>query len=593
MKTNNLVAFLASLTGSQKRSSRRAWALIGIVLLTLCFSDSAGLAATTVWSGSSSGGDFNTDSNWTSLAPGHTSASDLGIFNSSTNVNGTITFSADITHFRTFVQDTSGTISFDTGPYKWTMTSFFLTGTGAGEVNTIREIGGTIQSDFILLGNDPGSSNNSIEVTGAGTLWNNTNTGAAVRIGSGGSNNSTFTIHNGGKVTTSGQTTLGLVGSSNGRLYVTDTGVLVTANYLGVGHSAGAANATNNEVDILNGGTVTASHTLMGITTGATDNKTLVSGSGSTLTLTGVGTQSQIGMAGVNNTLQIDNGGSVLGGSKFRLGVGAASTGNQLIINDGTLAGTGIEAIRGDVAITNSNVDLSDFFSVPDSAYIEGTLAATGAGTSSISFNSGTVKTVNSNIANGSQFAVGDGGANAATFIMKKTGSNDNGTHTFANGLFLNSNAVLMGSGNIVGNVSGAAGAQVNVGSSPGLINVAGNWDNTGMTVGLEIGDLSASTLPGVGYDLLDINGAFTHGGSLVIDTSGYVPGPIGELKLVGWTSDVGSTANTAVSFIGGAPMNYQFRSDGFYVTNIPEPSTLAFGLLALGICLGRRSTKR
>ena len=133
-------------------------------------------------------------------------------------------------------------------------------------------------------------------------------------MGSGGSANSTFTVHNGGKVTTLGQTIVGLAGSSNGRLFVTDTGVLETANYLGVGHTPNSttlATAINNEVHILNGGTVKASHTLMGIATGATDNRTLVSGAGSTLTLTGVGSQAQIGMAAINNTLEIASGGAV------------------------------------------------------------------------------------------------------------------------------------------------------------------------------------------------------------------------------------------------------------------------------------------
>ena len=51
------------------------------------------------------------------------------------------------------------------------------------------------------------------------------------------------------------------------------------------------------------------------------------------------------------------------------------------------------------------------------------------------------------------------------------------------------------------------------------------------------------------------------------------------DLKLVGWGSEVGSSASTAVSFIGGPAMTYEFRSDGFYLTNvavIPEPASIA-----------------
>ncbi|MEX2310340.1 MAG: hypothetical protein WD738_22420 [Pirellulales bacterium] len=577
--------------------------VLSAVSIGFLYIASSANATTTVWTGSSAGGVFNDDANWDANSPGDnpTPADDLGIFNSTTNVNGTITFDADATHFRTFVQNTAGTIAFDTGAFKWTMSSFFLTGTGAGEVNTIRHIGGNIQSDFILLGNAAATSGNSIEVTGAGTLWHNTFTGAAVRVGSGGSNDSTFTVHNGGKVTTAGQTILGLVGSSNGRLFVTDTGVLETANYLGVGHSAGAGNAVNNEVHILNGGTVKASHTLMGITAGATDNRTLVSDAGSTLTLTGLGGQAQIGMAGINNTLVVTNGGAVLGTNRFRLGVGALSAGNKLIVNNGSLVGASIEAIRGDVTITDGSVDLNDYFSVPDAAFVHGTLEATGVGTSSITFNSGTVKTVKSNINNGSLFTIGDGGANSATYEMKKTGAGELAAHNFANGLFLNSNAVLMGSGNLTGNVSGAAGAQVNVGASPGRIEVAGHWNNTGVDVLLEVDDLS--TLPalgGGGYDLLDVVGAFTHGGAVEIDVSGYVPGSgfVKDLKLVGWLGDVGSTSNTAVSFVGGPALAYEFRDDGLYLTDvpvsiIPEPTALAILLTGLLVYVATRRTQR
>ena len=99
-------------------------------------------------------------------------------------------------------------------------------------------------------------------------------------------------------------------------------------------------------------------------------------------------------MAGNNNTLEIASGGGVLGTNRFRLGIGATSVGNKLIVNNGTLVGTGIEAIRGDVTITSSSVSLSDYFSATDNAFVNGTFAATGIGTSTIAFNSGSVSAV-------------------------------------------------------------------------------------------------------------------------------------------------------------------------------------------------------
>ena len=96
--------------------------------------------------------------------------------------------------------------------------------------------------------------------------------------------------------------------------------------------------------------------------------------------------------------------------------------------------------------------------------------------------------------------------------------------------------------------------------------NGTGDWDNTNMVLPLAISDLAASLLPGVGYDLVDFPGAFKHGGSLVIDVSEFEPGPIGEVKLLGWTSEVGNAASTAISFIGGPALPYEFRNNGLFV---------------------------
>jgi hypothetical protein len=92
------------------------------------------------------------------------------------------------------------------------------------------------------------------------------------------------------------------------------------------------------------------------------------------------------------------------------------------------------------------------------------------------------------------------------------------------------------------------------------------DWDNTNMVLPLAIGNLEASLLPGVGYDQIEFPGEFTHGGSVVIDVSTFAPGPISELKLVGWTGAVGNSSSTVVSFIGGSARPYEFRADGLFV---------------------------
>ena len=279
------------------------------------------------------------------------------------------------------------------------------------------------------------------------------------------------------------------------------------------------------------------------------------------------------------------------------VGQNATSTGNIVsIVSGGQFDATQFDVRRGAAAITNGSLYLTQYFNSNPMvmAYEGGKLVANTGATGAIAFNSGTIEAVGADINNGSVFTVGNGGGTSATYRMAKGTLGLIGTHAFANGLFVNSNGVLSGNGNITGSVSGAAGAQVNVGASPGLINVTGAWNNTGMSVGLEVGNLATlPVLPGLGYDLLDVAGEFTHGGSVKIDVSSYAAGSghVADLKILGWAGEVGSSAATAVSFVGGPALPYQFRSDGLYLTNVsfsnvPEPTGLAIAMTGFAVAL-------
>jgi hypothetical protein len=226
--------------------------------------------------------------------------------------------------------------------------------------------------------------------------------------------------------------------------------------------------------------------------------------------------------------------------------------------------------LNGSVEVTDGTIELSQFLNDGEMEYQGGGITATNGVDSTFTFNSGTVRSVNANIDQGSPFTVGDGGGSSATYNMRKDNADNRGTHTFTNGLTLSSNGVLSGDGDIVGNVSGSAGAEVHVGASPGIIDVTGNWNNTGLEINLELDNLSSSQVAGEQYDLLDITGAFTHGGAVSIDLSQFVGPPSTEqLKLIGWTSQVGLSSATAVSFTGGSPLAFSFQADGLYVTAI------------------------
>ena len=553
-----------------------------MILTALAISGAGSVrAVTTVWEGPSTGGVFNDSANWSSNVPGQTNpASDLGIFNSDTNVNGTITFNADVTCYRTFIQNTAGTISFDMGTHKWTTTDYFLVGAPESPgFPQIKFIGGEADFAYILLGTEPDSPGPSIELTGSTTVVHTSRGSGGVQIGLQ-SDMASLLVHNGAKLIADGQVIIGLVGSSNSSLTIDGVGSqLIAGNYLGVGHTADAdgfyGNATGSLAQIINGATATASNVYMAITVGASDNTLLVSGAGSTLTLTGVnnndGAVTNIGWRDNNNLFRVENGGVVAGTNQFVLGAESTSaTGNRLEIDNGSLSGTNIQINQGSVTVTHGTVDLIQFYNEDPLKldYEGGGIVATNGAASTFTFNSGMVRSVNATISNGSPFTVGDGGVASATYLMRKDVVGNHGTHTFTDGLVLASNGILTGDGDIVGNVSGAAGSKVQVGNPIGVVNVTGNWANMGVSIALDLANLATSLVPGQQFDQLNISGQFTNGGSITIDRTNLVgPSTTQQLKLIGWGSQSGLSSSTAVSFIGGSPLAYAFMGDGLYVT--------------------------
>jgi hypothetical protein len=112
----------------------------------------------------------------------------------------------------------------------------------------------------------------------------------------------------------------------------------------------------------------------------------------------------------------------------------------------------------------------------------------------------------------------------------------------------------------------------VNVGSSTGIINVTGDWNNSGLGISLELDNLAASTVDGVQFDQLNVTGEFTQGGAVTIDRSELVlPATTQQLKIIGWGSQSGLSSSTIISFLGGSPLAYSFQSDGLYLTVGPS----------------------
>lgn len=127
-------------------------------------------------------------------------------------------------------------------------------------------------------------------------------------------------------------------------------------------------------------------------------------------------------------------------------------------------------------------------------------------------------------------------------------------------------------------------GGEVSPGQSPGVLTINGDFlQNAGSVLTMEI----AGTTPGVQYDQLFVTGDLTLDGDVNVQfLDGFIPmrGDVFELF-----------AGSATTFSGrlnvlGAPANLQFASSisggGLSLTVVPEPPTVALGLIGLLVTL-------
>ena len=234
---------------------------------------------------------------------------------------------------------------------------------------------------------------------------------------------------------------VGLQKSNNGLLTVTDAGSsLTTLGALQVGSNNDPFNPDmfNNQAKVLNGGSLTANRLQIGILESGKQNTVTVSGTGSVMNLTSVGGAAWVGRDSTDNTLIVENNGLIDGGNNFIIGEKESSTGNVVsILSGGRINGTNFDLRRGTATITNGSLYLKQFFSTTMMAFVGGKVISNVDPASTITFNSGMIEAVGADVANGSAFTVGDGGADSATYHMRKDVVGARGTHTFANGLVL------------------------------------------------------------------------------------------------------------------------------------------------------------
>ena len=164
-------------------------------------------------------------------------------------------------------------------------------------------------------------------------------------------------------------------------------------------------------------------------------------------------------VAGATNTasgLLTLSGGTILLSSNLLIG-GTVSTG-EVVLAGGTLVITNLNQ-NGTLEIAQGTATLSGSDLTVDQLTIA-------SNTAQLIFEKGILGSASTVISNGLPFVVGDG-TNSATFHLR------GGTHYFADGLMISSNAILSGCGTIIGNVINQGTIATNCLTAPVLVQPA------------------------------------------------------------------------------------------------------------------------
>lgn len=237
-------------------------------------------------------------------------------------------------------------------------------GKGVGNSFTIANGGTALSANQGVVGNDVNSVNNTALVTGVGSTWTN----LGMIVGVFGSDN-TLTIAAGGQVF-SGEN-LNIIGSApladNNTVVVTGVGSLWQAdlNFFVGGTGSG------NSLIITNGGTVGAGRPIIGAVVEGNNNSVVVSGAGSALVMTnrfGVpGSNARVGGAGSFCSLIITNGGLVNFANETRIGASSGTSNNVVLVSG---SGSIFRTTGGPVSV-GRNVGGNNSMMVADGAVAE------------------------------------------------------------------------------------------------------------------------------------------------------------------------------------------------------------------------------
>jgi len=475
----------------------------------------------------------------------------------------------------------------------WSNSGDLIIGASGASNSMVVSNGATVTNGQVnyggVIGLNAGANNNSVLVTGSsGSAWNNVGN---LTIGYDGSDNSM--VVSGGAFVVNGMTDIqgvlltnggtGVIGlnsaSSNNGVLVTGTG----STWIDGGDLFVGSSASGNSLVISNGGTVmnwsVAYGGVIGFNVGSSNNRVLVSGTGSTWNVKG---NLMIGDAGSGN-LAVANGGSAVASAIMVASAGGSSG----ALNIGSLGG-------------------SDTAGTIDSPTI-----AFGAGSGTINFNQVDTSTMTSAISgNGFINQLGSG-----TTIL--SGSNNfSGTTTVKAGLLLANSSNALGSSMMLVTNSGTLGGNGTIGGvttiasggtlNPGSDGVGALSFRNALT--LAAGSTTSFQIHSTN-DFTSINligTSLAYGGTLVFNLINFTPVAGNEFSvfnMIGGSTESGnferievgtSYLNYAAGLWSGVNdgVTYQFNdaTGKLTVQAIPEPSTWALlGLGALGMLIALR----
>jgi T5SS/PEP-CTERM-associated repeat protein len=336
----------------------------------------------------------------------------------------------------------------------------------AGAIPAIWDLGAGISNHFLsgslIVGSN--SSLNQLLITNGATLTN-VNGSGFVGMNAGANSNLVLLSGSGSQWLKSDSLLVGNMGSFN-RLVV----------------SNGAFMANTGNGTVANGST-------------SSNNQVVVTGAGSLWTN---GDDLFVGFNGSGNLLIVTNEGTVYALKHVYLGFHTNSLNNRIVVDGGTLRTTN--------DFGSGNLIVNGGTNVLNSGEIEVGLLDLTSSQGVFEFNGGTLLTQSTTNNNGRSFAVGNG---VNTAILSLAGY---GSHSFANGLTIRSNASLVGNGVITGTVVVQHGGTLAPGNSLGLLSL----NNPPVLQGSTVMEIINNGLMQPN-DQLAVVGALTYGGALIV----------------------------------------------------------------------------